>query len=203
MPDFGNGSVFFEADASNTSGTSPSWSGSAAPSTLDDAGRALQGALTREWKWRNYTASAGGTANAKTLTYTVAPAAGNPNKQIIRNNKGRAPALAFPLAVASASATTIRTVPITSDYLTTIIARANGRSNALTKYASFIISGAFVNVGGTVSQVGSTASIMAVENDAAFNLSFAISGTNVLVQVTSANSNPHRWSCDVEIYNQV
>jgi hypothetical protein len=53
----------------------PSWSGSAAPSTLDDAGRAFQGAVTREWNWRSYTLTAGGTADAKTLTFSVAPAA--------------------------------------------------------------------------------------------------------------------------------
>lgn len=75
MPDLGNGSVFSQTDASNNSGTMPSWSGSAAPSTLDDAGRAFQGAVTREWNWRSYTLTAGGTADAKTLTYSVAPAA--------------------------------------------------------------------------------------------------------------------------------
>jgi hypothetical protein len=53
----------------------PSWSGAAAPSTLDDAGRALQGAVTREWNWRNFTLTAAGTADVKTLTYSVAPAA--------------------------------------------------------------------------------------------------------------------------------
>jgi hypothetical protein len=53
----------------------PSWSGSAAPSTLDDAGRALQGAVTREWNWRSYTLTATGTADAKVLSYSVAPAA--------------------------------------------------------------------------------------------------------------------------------
>ena len=75
MPDLGNNSVFSMVDASNNSGTMPSWSGSAAPSTLDDAGRAFQGAVTREWNWRSYTLTAGGTADAKTLTYSVAPAA--------------------------------------------------------------------------------------------------------------------------------
>jgi hypothetical protein len=74
MPDLGNTSVFFETDASNNSGTMPSWNGAAAPSTLDDAGRALQGAVTREWTWRSFTETAGGTANAKTVTYAVAPA---------------------------------------------------------------------------------------------------------------------------------
>lgn len=75
MPDFGNTSVFSQTDASNNSGTQPSWSGSANPNTIDDAGRALQGAVTREWNWRSYTLTAGGTADAKTLTYSVAPVA--------------------------------------------------------------------------------------------------------------------------------
>ena len=75
MPDLGNTSVFSQTDVSNNSGTQPSWSGSAAPSTLDDAGRGLQGAVTREWNWRSFTLTAGGTADAKTLTYSVAPAA--------------------------------------------------------------------------------------------------------------------------------
>jgi hypothetical protein len=75
MPDFGNTAVFSQVDANNNTGTMPSWLGTAAPSTLDDAGRALQGAVTREWNWRNYTVTAGGTADAKTLTYSVAPAA--------------------------------------------------------------------------------------------------------------------------------
>lgn len=70
-----NTSVFSQTDGSNNTGTMPSWLGSAAPSTIDDAGRALQGAITREWNWRGFTLTAGGTADAKTLTYSVAPAA--------------------------------------------------------------------------------------------------------------------------------
>ena len=74
MPDFGS-ATFSQTDASNNSGTMPSWSGSAAPSTLDDAGRALQGAATREWNWRSFTLTATGTSDAKVLSYSVAPAA--------------------------------------------------------------------------------------------------------------------------------
>ena len=75
MPDLGNTSVLSPTDASNASGTMPSWSGSALPSTIDDAGRALQGAIAREWSWRNPTVTSGGSANVQTLTYTVAPTA--------------------------------------------------------------------------------------------------------------------------------
>lgn len=75
MPDLGNTSVFSQNDASNATGTMPSWSGTALPSTIDDAGRALQGAVFREWNWRNPTITSGGSANTQTLTYSVAPAA--------------------------------------------------------------------------------------------------------------------------------
>jgi hypothetical protein len=75
MPDLGNSSVFSQTDGSNNTGTQPSWSGSAAPSTIDDAGRALQGAVFREWNWRSFTVTTTGAANAFVLTYSVAPAA--------------------------------------------------------------------------------------------------------------------------------
>ncbi len=53
----------------------PGWNGGFVPSTLDDAGRALQGALTRQWYWSNVTATTTGTASAYVVTYSVAPAA--------------------------------------------------------------------------------------------------------------------------------
>lgn len=74
MADLGNTSVISPTDASNGSGTMPSWLGSAAPSTLDDAGRALQGAVAREWENRSYP-TATGSAPSFVVTYTVAPAA--------------------------------------------------------------------------------------------------------------------------------
>lgn len=67
--------VISQTDASNGSGTMPSWSGSAAPSTIDDAGRALQGAVAREWNWRNFTVTSAGSSTVYTLTYSVAPIA--------------------------------------------------------------------------------------------------------------------------------
>jgi hypothetical protein len=75
MPDFGNTAVFSQSDSANDSGTMPSWKGSAAPSTLDDAGRAFQAAATRQWYWTNITAIGTGSGSAHVLTYAVAPAA--------------------------------------------------------------------------------------------------------------------------------
>jgi hypothetical protein len=75
MPDIGNSAIFSQSDASNNTGTMPGWNGGFAPSTLDDAGRALQGAITRQWYWQNYTALSTGSGIAYVLTYSVAPAA--------------------------------------------------------------------------------------------------------------------------------
>ena len=73
--DLGNTAVISPTDASNGSGTCPSWLGSAAPSTLDDAGRCLQGAIAREWENRSFAITSTGSANAYVVAYTVAPAA--------------------------------------------------------------------------------------------------------------------------------
>lgn len=71
--DLGNVAVISPVDANNASGTMPSFLGSAAPSTLDDASRALQGAIAREWECRSYPTSSG-TAPSFVVTMTVAPA---------------------------------------------------------------------------------------------------------------------------------
>lgn len=75
LPDLSNNTVFFETDASNTSGTDPSWPEGMLPSKVNDSARALQGAAKRFYDHINGTATSGGSANAQTLTYTVAPTA--------------------------------------------------------------------------------------------------------------------------------
>jgi hypothetical protein len=74
MPEIGDSTVWKQTDADNTTGTQPSWSGSASPDTIDNAGRAMMGAITREWNWRNFTVSTTGSSNAFVVTYAVAPA---------------------------------------------------------------------------------------------------------------------------------
>jgi hypothetical protein len=73
--DLGNVAIISPVDANNASGTIPYWSGSAAPSTIDDSGRALQGAIAREWENRSFAITSTGSANAYVVAYTVAPAA--------------------------------------------------------------------------------------------------------------------------------
>ena len=73
--DFGNAAIISPVDASNASGTCPSWSGSAAPSSIDDSGRCFQGAAAREWQNRSFSVTSSGSSNAYVVAYTVAPAA--------------------------------------------------------------------------------------------------------------------------------
>jgi hypothetical protein len=73
--DLSNSSIYSETDASNNTGSDPGWPEGMAPSRVNDAARALQGALKRDWDRRGPTVTSGGTANAQTLTYSVAPTA--------------------------------------------------------------------------------------------------------------------------------
>ncbi|MFO1057895.1 MAG: hypothetical protein U1E53_13115 [Dongiaceae bacterium] len=75
MPEIGNTSVFSQVDSSNNTATDPGFPENMPPSRLNDAARALQGAITRDWNWKGPTVTAGGTATVLTLTYSVAPAA--------------------------------------------------------------------------------------------------------------------------------
>lgn len=75
MAEIPNTSVFSQTDASNNTGTVPTWAEGQAPSQVNDSARALQGAITREWNWRSFTLTSTGSANAYVLTYGVAPAA--------------------------------------------------------------------------------------------------------------------------------
>lgn len=73
--DLNNRAVIFETDASNNTATDPGWPEGMAPSRVNDAARALQGAIARDWDRRGPTVTSGGSANAQTLTYTVAQTA--------------------------------------------------------------------------------------------------------------------------------
>jgi hypothetical protein len=75
MAEISNNLVFFELDASNSTGTDPGFPEFMLPSRVNDAARALQGALKRWYDRLNPTLVSGGTANAQTLTYSVVPGA--------------------------------------------------------------------------------------------------------------------------------
>lgn len=65
-----------QADASNTGTTPPNIDGTRdAPSFYDNSVRAVIGGVKREYAWRSFSVTSGGSANAQTLTYSEAPAA--------------------------------------------------------------------------------------------------------------------------------
>src|SRR5689334_7370671 len=71
-----NQSDWNELDSGNTSSPPDGWpSGTMLPSQVEPAVRAMRGAIKRWYDHANGTATSGGSANAQTISYTVAPAA--------------------------------------------------------------------------------------------------------------------------------
>ena len=73
MPDIGDNTVYSQVDASNNTGTNPGWPEGMAPSRVNDAARALQGAVKRWRDYSTFSVTSGGVAATQTLTYAVAP----------------------------------------------------------------------------------------------------------------------------------
>ena len=73
MPDIGDNTVYSHVDASNSTGTNPGWPEGMAPSRVNDAARALQGAVKRWRDYSTFSVTSGGVAATQTLTYAVAP----------------------------------------------------------------------------------------------------------------------------------
>jgi microcystin-dependent protein len=70
-----NSSAWSEVAASNTAAPPNGWPESMNPAMVDDTAREMMAALKRWYDHINPTITSGGSANAQTLTYTVAPAA--------------------------------------------------------------------------------------------------------------------------------
>lgn len=70
-----NSTNWSETAASNNVTPPDGWPEGQAPSTVNDCSREMMGALKRDWDRRGPTLTSAGTANAQTLTYTVAPTA--------------------------------------------------------------------------------------------------------------------------------
>jgi hypothetical protein len=68
-------SSWSETAASNNQTPPAGWPEGQAPSTINDCAREMMAALKRDWDHNHVTLTSGGTANAQTLSYSVAPAA--------------------------------------------------------------------------------------------------------------------------------
>lgn len=71
--DLSDNATYSETDASNNTTTNPGWPENMAPSRVNDAARALQGALKRFWDRIGGTIASTGSGNAYTITYSVSP----------------------------------------------------------------------------------------------------------------------------------
>lgn len=71
--DISSSTEYSETDASNNAATNPGWPENMAPSRVNDAARALQGAIKRFWDRVNGTLTSSGGSGVYALSYSVAP----------------------------------------------------------------------------------------------------------------------------------
>lgn len=100
---------------------------------------------------------------------------------------------ALPVATTTtdATTTTVSSIGLNSDaaiqVTAAVVARRTGGvagGGAVGDTASYLLVGSYRNVGGTVTQVGTTTRLVEHEDDAAWNCDLAINGTDIEVQVT-------------------
>jgi len=75
LADISDNTKWFETDASNSQAPPDGWPEGMLPSTVNDTARSDRGALKRFYDHANATVVSGGSANAQTLAYAVAPTA--------------------------------------------------------------------------------------------------------------------------------
>lgn len=92
-----------------------------------------------------------------------------------------------------ATVTTIETIATTTDTVTTVYATVNGISSDGASTGGYIRVATFENDGGSLAQVGSTTSVHTAEDAAGWDVTFATSGTNILLRVTGALATNIRW----------
>ncbi|TAK04201.1 hypothetical protein EPO34_03585 [Patescibacteria group bacterium] len=108
-------------------------------------------------------------------------------------------------ATTDATATTILTLATITDSVKMIeikvaARRTGGTGGTAGDGAGYARVATFKNIAGTVSQIGSTQDNATHESQAVWDVSFSISGTNVLVQVTGAADNNITWHATARVY---
>lgn len=101
-----------------------------------------------------------------------------------------------------ATVTTINTIATTSDTVITIevvvrARRTGGTAGAAGDSAGYLGFATFKNIAGVVTAVG-TFTLNAKEDQTTWNVTVAISGTNILIQVTGAANNNITWHSEVK-----
>lgn len=106
-------------------------------------------------------------------------------------------AISGTVSTTDATATAIATVAVAADTTVLIGARIAGRrtggsSGAAGDSAGYEINGVAKNIAGTVSIVAQAVAFTA-EDQAAWNVALAVSGTDILIRVTGAANNNVAW----------
>lgn len=95
----------------------------------------------------------------------------------------------------NATTGTLATHTPTDSTVVTIHAVVSARKNDGTQGAGYTLMGTFRRSGGTTTQIGSTTILAAVEDDAAWDASFATSGADVQVRMTGVAATTIDWRC--------
>ena len=98
------------------------------------------------------------------------------------------------VSTTNATVTLIDTVPIPTDKVVKIIADVVAKKDDLTEQGGFVKQAQFANNSGTVTKQGATGSLFH-EAQAGWNVTFVISGTDVLIKVTGAAATNIDWKC--------
>lgn len=103
------------------------------------------------------------------------------------------------LQTTNATVTTIKTIPIATEYVYQIEANVCGGVNDTSKGITSKILGSFKNNGGTVTAIGKQNIIMNTDFTSTADVTMVISGTNVLIRVTGEAGTTVDWGCSIII----
>src|SRR3990167_94340 len=104
-----------------------------------------------------------------------------------------------------ATVTTVATIAIPAS--TTVVIelhvaarRTGGSAGVAEDGAGYVQQATYKNVAGTATLIGSVNVDYTAESQAAWDVTFAVSGSNVLIRVTGAVNNNISWYCSADVY---
>jgi hypothetical protein len=105
----------------------------------------------------------------------------------------------------NATATTIITYSGLSvnDRAVQVLVKVTGLKDNFTEAAGYYFTGTFRRTGGTITQVGSTLMIAQNEDTASWGATLAVSGTDILVQVTGVAATNIDWQAVLEAVKNI
>jgi len=152
--------------------------------------------------------SGGSSASPSAKLDVIEPAIGDPVAKltsVATNDDVTETVRQYRAATTDATVTTIATVAVPASTTSLIEARVvarrtGGSAGAADDGAGYLVAATFKGASGTVAQIGSTTAVATHESQAAWNVSFTVSGGNALLQVTGAANNNVTWHATVRVY---